>query len=92
MRNMPFRDFEHNRVWPEVVRLAHDLIAWTQRLLLCGELATAEPKRLRYRLLHVAARIAFHARTATLRLPINWRWATDLAAAFARLKALPAPA
>jgi hypothetical protein len=31
------------------VRIAHDLIAWTQRLLLSGDLATAEPKRLRYR-------------------------------------------
>jgi hypothetical protein len=44
---MPFRDFEHNRVWLELVRLAHDLIVWTQRLLLTGELAKAEPKRLR---------------------------------------------
>ena len=55
---MPFRDFEHNRVWLEIARLAHDLIAWTQRLLLSGELAKAEPKRLRYRLLHVAGRLA----------------------------------
>ena len=39
MRNMPFRDFEHNRVWLQLVRIAHDLIAWTQRLLLSGELA-----------------------------------------------------
>jgi Transposase DDE domain group 1 len=92
LRNMPFRDFEHNRVWLEIVRLAHDLLCWTQRLLLNGELATAEPKRLRYRLLHVAARLAFHARTATLRLQASWRWAGELAAAFARLKALPAPA
>ena len=29
--------------------LAHDLIVWTQALLLTGELAKAEPKRLRYR-------------------------------------------
>jgi hypothetical protein len=42
--------------------LAHDLIVWTQALLLSGELAKAEPKRLRYRLLHVAARLAFHGR------------------------------
>jgi len=91
LRNLPFRDFEHNRVWLELVRLAHDLIAWTQRLLLTGELAKAEPKRLRYRLLHVAGRLAFHARTATLRLQASWRWASELAAAFARLKALPAP-
>jgi hypothetical protein len=92
LRNLPFRDFEHNRVWLELVRLAHDLIVWTQRLLLTGELAKAEPKRLRYRLLHVAARLAFHARTATLRLQASWPWAGELAAAFARLKALPAPA
>jgi hypothetical protein len=92
LRNLPFRDFEHNRVWLALVLIAHDLIAWTQRLLLAGELAKAEPKRLRYRLLHVAARLAFHARTATLRLQASWPWAAELAAAFARLKALPAPA
>jgi Transposase DDE domain group 1 len=92
LRNLPFRDFEHNRVWLELVLIAHDLIAWTQQLLLTGELARCEPKRLRYRLLHVAARLAFHARTATLRLQATWPWARELAAAFARLKALPAPA
>ena len=91
LRNLPFRDFEHNRVWLALVLLAHDLICWTQRLLLTGELARAEPKRLRYRLLHVAARLAFHARTATLRLQASWPWARDLAGAFARLKALPRP-
>ncbi len=89
---MPFRDFEHNRVWLQLVRLAHDLIAWTQRLLLTGELAKAEPKRLRYRLLHLAARLSFHARTATLRLPGTWPWAPDLAAAFNRLATLTTPA
>ena len=68
LRNLPFRDFEHNRVWLQLVLLAHDLITWTQRLLLTGDLATCEPKRLRYRLLHTAGRLAFHARTATLRL------------------------
>jgi len=92
LRNLPFRDFEHNKVWLALVLLAHDLIAWTQRLLLTGELAKAEPKRLRYRLLHVAGRLAFHARSARLRLQHSWPWAAELAAAFARLKALPAPA
>ena len=92
LRNLPFRDFEHNRVWLALVLIAHDLIAWTQRLLLCGELAKAEPKRLRYRLLHVAARLAFHARSARLRFPASWPWAAELAAAFARLKALPGAA
>jgi hypothetical protein len=92
LRNLPFRDFEHNRVWLALVRIAHDLIVWTQRLLLTGELARAEPKRLRYRILHVAARLSFHARTATLRIQANWPWANELTTAFARLKTLPSPA
>ena len=68
--------------------LAHDLIVWTQALVLDGELARAEPKTLRYRLLHVAARLAFHARRGTLHLPNSWPWATELIAAFHRLKTL----
>ena len=90
LRNMPFRDLEHNRVWLKLVGIAHDLLAWTKRLLLTGELARCEPKRLRYRLLHVAARLAFHARKATLRLDATWPWADALAAAFTRARALPA--
>jgi hypothetical protein len=74
----------------EIVLLAHDLIVWTQTLLLSGELAKAEPKRLRYRLMHVAARLAFHGRRAQLRLQHDWPWASELAAAFQKLEALPA--
>jgi hypothetical protein len=92
LRNLPFRDFEHNRVWLALTRIAHDLIVWTQRLLLEGELARCEPKRLRYRLLHVAARLCFHARAATLRIHSAWPWARALTNAFWRLKALPMPA
>ena len=71
--------------------IAQDLIVWTQALCLHGELASCEPKTLRYRLLHTAGRLAFHARQATLRLQANWPWASQLAAAFARLRALPPP-
>jgi len=92
LRNMPFRDFEHNQVWLMLVLIAHDLLAWTQRLTLTGELARCEPKRLRYRLLHVAARLAFHARTAILRIDARWPWRNALIDAFARARALPAPA
>ena len=92
LSNLPFRDFDMNAVWLELVLIAHDLIAWTKALALTGELATCEPKRLRYRLLHVAARLAFSGRQAKLRLAASWPWAVDLAAAFARLKGLPQPA
>ncbi len=91
LANLPFRDFEANEVWLELALIAQELLAYTQMLLLDGELARCEPKRLRYRLLHTAGRLAFHARTARLRLPAAWPWAQDLAAAFARLAALPAP-
>jgi hypothetical protein len=91
MRNLPFKDFEHNRVWLQVVQIAHDLIIWMKRLLFTGKLARCQPKRLRYRILHVAGRLAFHARSATLRLQASWPWATELTSAFERLAALPAP-
>lgn len=90
--NLPFQGFAHNEVWVEISLIAQDLIAWTQQLALDGELAACEPKTLRYRLLHTAARLAFHARRATLRLQASWPWAAALAAAFARLAALPPPA
>jgi hypothetical protein len=64
LENLPFRDFDHNQVWLEISLIAQDLIAHTQLLALDGELATSEPKTLRYRLLHTAARLAFHARRA----------------------------
>lgn len=44
--------FAINAVWLSVVMLAVDLIAWTQPLLLHGDLAKAQLKTLRYRLLH----------------------------------------
>jgi hypothetical protein len=90
--NLPFRDFDNNAVWLELSLIAQDLTAWTQLLALDGELAACEPKTLRYRLLHTAARLAFHARRATLRLQRSWPWARELAVAFARLAALPPPA
>src|SRR4051794_22985483 len=92
LENLPFRDFDHNAVWLELSLIAQDLTAWTQHLALDGELARCEPKALRYRLLHTAGRLAFHARRATLRLQRTWPWAHELAAAFTRLAALPPPA
>jgi hypothetical protein len=71
--------------------LAVDLIAWTQHLLLHGELAKAEPKTLRYRLLHVAARLTRGQHRLWLRIQRSWPWATNLASAFARLPTLPVP-
>jgi len=92
LENLPFREFALNAIWVELSMIAQDLSVWTQALCLDGDLASCEPKTLRYRLLHTAGRLAFHARRATLRLPASWPWARQLAAAFARLQALPPPA
>jgi len=92
LANLPFRDFQPNAAWLELVLIGQDLLLWTQRLLLAGtELARCEPKRLRYRLLHVAARLTRHARALVLHLPREWPWRTELLAAFARLHLLPHP-
>ena len=88
----PSRHFPINAVWLELALTATDLLAWTQTTLLDGELATAEPKKLRYRLLHVAARITRGQRRIWIRIDTDWPWATDLAAAFTTLAAIPAPA
>lgn len=89
LRNLPFRSFANNEVWLLLVQLAQDLLAWSQALLLTGDLARAEPATLRYRLWHTAAKLARHARRTHLRLDRHWPWATQLAAAFTRLQALP---
>jgi hypothetical protein len=68
------------------------LLAWTRSLLLDGELAAAEPKKLRYRLLHVAARLTRGGRRLRLRISATWPWRNELTTAFNRLAALPRPA
>ena len=90
LAKFPFKEFALNEVWLEIVMLAHDLLVWTQALVLDGELAKAEPKRLRYRLLHVAGRLAFSGRRAKLHLQHTWPWAAELLAAFAKLTTLAA--
>src|SRR5215471_467243 len=67
-----------------------DLLTFFQRLCLDGEARGWEPKTLRHRLLHVAGRLARHGRRVFLRLQRSWRWASLLADAFRRLRALPA--
>jgi hypothetical protein len=58
----PSRLFAINAAWLQLALVGIDLLAWTRTLLLNGEHAVAEPKKLRYRLLHVAARIVRSAR------------------------------
>ena len=87
----PSREYAINQAWLELALTGIDLTCWMRMLLLDGELALAEPKKLRYRLLHVAARITMSARRTRLRIAGHWPWAKHLVTAFERLAALPRP-
>jgi hypothetical protein len=88
----PSREFGINSAWLAVTAIAADLIAWLRLLALPDQLAAAEPKALRYRLLHVPARLTRSARRRRLRIPTSWPWAQDIVAVFARIAAIPLPA
>jgi hypothetical protein len=89
LSNLPFSAFAANQAWLEAALVAHDITVWAQQLLFDGDHQRCEPKRLRYRLLHVAARLTRHARRLTLHLPADWPWADAIAQAFKRLATLP---
>jgi hypothetical protein len=91
LRRLPSREFAINAAWCVAAAIAADLIAWLQIHALDGDLAKAEPKRLRYRILHTAARLTRGQRRRWLRIPTSWPWADQITAAFTRIAAIPAP-
>lgn len=91
----PSREFKINQAWLAAVMIAADLVAWTRMLALVGNaevLANCEPKALRYRFLHVPARLTHGARRRRLRIPESWPWAAAIVAVFANIAAIPPPA
>jgi hypothetical protein len=91
----PSREFKINQAWSQLTAIAADLIAWLRLLALTGDtggaLAKAEPKTLRYRLLHVPARLTHGGRRRRLRIPESWPWAKAIVNAFAKIAAIPSP-
>ena len=87
LKNLPFEGYARNEAWLAVTLVAGALIAWSQLVCFSGDLAKAEPKTIRYRVLHVAALLVRRGRTLTLRLDETWPWSSDLANAFSRLRA-----
>ena len=86
LENLPFRDLCPNENWMALVLAAQDLVAWTKGVCLDPDLRSAEPKRLRYALFHVAARLVRSGRQVRVRIQATWPWADALAVAFARLR------
>jgi Transposase DDE domain group 1 len=85
LANLPSWSFPINQAWLQLTLIAMDLFAWARLLVLDGDLARAEPKRLRYCLLHTAGIIVRTGRQRWLRLADTWPWTTDLVAAFTRV-------
>lgn len=89
LRNFPFHGFLANQIWLELVLAAQNLVVFFRRLCLVGEAQAWEPKKLRYRLFHTAARLARSGRRLILRLQQKWPWTTLLWEAFQRLRMPP---
>ena len=88
---LPSREYAINQAWLACVTLAADLTAWLRLLALPDSLKTCEPKALRYRLLHVPARLTRGGRRRHLRIPESWPWAVAVQHTFTRVMAIPAP-
>ena len=88
LARLPSREYAINEAWIACVTLAADLTAWLRLLALPESLKACEPKALRYRLLHVPARLTRGARRRRLRFPQGWPWAAELQATFSNVMAL----
>ncbi|WBB95921.1 IS1380 family transposase [Solwaraspora sp. WMMA2059] len=87
LRNLPSKSWTVNRGWILAANIAADLAAWTRLLGLHDQpdLAHAEPDTLRYRLLHLPAKLTTHARRRTLSIPDTWPWADAFLICWQRL-------
>jgi hypothetical protein len=94
LRNLPSKTWQVNAGWVLAANIAADLAAWTRLLGHCDdeELRTADPDTLRYRIWHLPARLARHARHKTPAISSDWPWKEAFLACWHRLCALPAPA
>jgi hypothetical protein len=94
LRNLPSKSWQVNTGWVIAANIAADLAAWT-RLLGFGDdpdLRDADPDTLRYRVWHIPARLARHARERILKISPDWPWKDAFLTCWQRLCALPAPA
>jgi hypothetical protein len=85
----PSHSFAVNQAWLAAALIAATLLAWLRLLALDGNLATAEPKTLRYRILHAAARLTASGRRRRLKIAATWPWAPAITTAWRRVTALP---
>jgi len=94
LRALPSKAWQVNAGWVIAANIAADLAVWTRLLGHCDddEVREADPDTLRYRVWHLPARLARHARKRTLAISPDWPWAGAFLTCWQRLCALPAPA
>ena len=85
----PSHDYTFNQAWLTAAMMAQILLAWLKLLALDGDLARAEPKTLRYRVLNAAARLVRGGRRRRWKFPASWPWAEAITRAWQRICALP---
>jgi hypothetical protein len=85
----PSHAFAFNQAWLAAALTAAALLAWLRLLALDGPLAKAEPKTLRYQILHAAARLTASGRHRRLKIAATWPWAEAIITAWERITALP---
>jgi len=89
--HFPSHDYGLNKAWLDASMIACILLSWLKLLALDGDLAKAEPKTLRYRVLHAAARLVRGGRRRTLKIAAAWPWAEEITTAWQRIQAIPHP-
>jgi hypothetical protein len=94
LRNLPSKSWQVNSGWVIAANIAADLAAWNRLLGFCDEeeLRDADPDTLRYRVWHIPARLARHARERVLKISPDWPWTDAFLTCWQRLCALPVPA
>jgi hypothetical protein len=84
----PSHDFAINSAWLAASLTAAALLSWLRLIALDGDLARAEPKTLRYRILHTSGKLVRGGRRRRLKIPATWPWANAIATAWARITVL----
>jgi hypothetical protein len=88
--HFPSHDYGLNKTWLDASMIACILLSWLRLIALDGDLARAEPKTQRYRILH-AARLVRGGRHRTLKIAATWPWAQEIVTAWQRVQAIPHP-
>ena len=88
LERFPFANLDANRAWLALVCMSADLVRWFQLLCCTGQLATAEPKRMRWTFWHTPARVVRRAGRDIIRIIDGWPTTTALLDAYRHIALL----